>query len=62
MELVELVHAVGGCVRKRILLRVERASLDHGDRFGEIHAHRDRTEQFEGASMNFARQNANFHS
>ena len=47
MEFVEFVHAVGHGVCERVFLCVDRASLDGGDRFGQIPAQRHGAEQFE---------------
>jgi hypothetical protein len=62
VKLVKLVHAIGHGVGERILLRVERAGLDHRDRFGEVHAQRRRADQLESAAVNFTRQDTDLHA
>ena len=61
VELVKFVHVIGHGVGEWIFLRVQGAGLDHGNRFGQVHAHRDRTEQFESALVDLAGQHTEFH-
>ena len=62
VEFMKLVHAVGDGVGERVLLRIERAGLDLGDRLGEVQPHRHGAEQFEGAFLHVTRQHADVHA
>jgi hypothetical protein len=58
VEAVELVHAVGHGVGQRIFLRVDAAGGDPLDRLGQVHPHRHRAQELEGALLHLARQHA----
>src|SRR6202034_4584421 len=61
VEVVEFVHAIGHGIGEWVLLGVEGAGLDAGDRLGQIAAHWHGAEQFEGPGLYFARQYADAH-
>src|SRR5262245_62580620 len=44
MKAVEFVHAVGDGIRQRILLSIDGALADRGNRLGEVEPHRHRAE------------------
>src|SRR5262249_99424 len=48
-------------IGERVLLRVDRAGLDGGDRLGQVPAQGDSAEEFEGPRLHFARQHADAH-